>query len=324
MKHTEDNGIQEKPVITIEDNDNNTSSQEILEEPIITIESSEETDYQSSFATIKKRSLLQQCGMYFLWFVATVALVFGCNKALRLYNYYYNIGVSISVSPKENIKKLDGMKAQGESSAVVLKTDSVLGVALNIYELHNVKAELSLVEPDTADHSVLMYTRTADYTSTGKYLGSLVIDGEQKRSDASRLGYCAIEKGNMVIGISRFDDMRKHMIERDGSYFRQFVLISNGELPQRFGLHGKVERKALARTADDRLCVIATRHPETMWDFADALREYGYVDAIYLTGGNESGFYRAHDGTAYFTEKAAKYRADKHHGVAPWLVLRKR
>ncbi len=324
MKHTEDNSIQEKPVVTIENNGNNTSSQEILEEPVITIESCDDMENESSSINIKKRSKLQKCGMYFLWLVATIVLVFGCYKALRHYNYYYNIGVSISLSPKENIKKLDGMKVQGESSAVVLKTDSVLGVALDIYELHNVKAELTLVEPDTTDHSVLLYTRTADYTATGRYLGSLVVDGEQKRSDVSRLGYCAIAQGNMVIGISRFDDMREHMKERDGSYFRQFVLVSNGELPQRFSLHGKVERKALARTADDRLCVIATRHPETLWDFADALREYGYVDAIYLTGGNESGFYRAPDGTAYFTEKAAKYRTDKHHGVAPWLVLRKR
>ena len=324
MKHTEDNSIQEKPVVTIENNGNNTSSQEILEEPIITIESCDDMENESSSINIKKRSKLQKCGMYFLWLVATIVLVFGCYKALRHYNYYYNIGVSISLSPKENIKKLDGMKVQGESSAVVLKTDSVLGVALDIYELHNVKAELTLVEPDTTDHSVLLYTRTADYTATGRYLGSLVVDGEQKRSDVSRLGYCAIAKGNMVIGISRFDDMCEHMVERDGSYFRQFVLVSNGELPQRFFLHGKVERKALARTADDRLCVIATRHPETLWDFADALREYGYVDAIYLTGGNESGFYRAPDGMVRFSEKAARYRTDKHHGVAPWLVLRKR
>ena len=324
MKHTEDNGTQEKTKFTIEDNDNNASSQEILEEPIITIESSEETDCQSSFATIKKRSRLQKWGRGIIWFVATVTLVFGCYGTILLYNYYYNIGVSISVSPKDNIKKLDSMQVQKGSSEVVLKTDSVLGVALDIYELHNVRAELSLVEPDTADNRVLMYTRTADYTSTGKYIGSLVVDSEKKQSDASRLGYCAIERGNMVIGVSRFDDMQKHMIERDGSYFRQFVLVSNGELPHRFSLHGKVERKALARTADDRLCIIATRHPETLCDFADALREYGYVDAIYLTGGNESGFYRAPDGTAYFTEKAAKYRTDKHHGVAPWLVLRTR
>ena len=324
MKHTEDNSIQEKPVITIENNDNNTSSQEILEEPIITIESCDDMENESPSITIKKRSRLQKWSLVIMWFAATIVLVFGCYKALRYYNYYYNIGVSISVSPKDNIKKLDGMKAQGESSAVVLKTDSVLGVALDIYELHNVKAELTLVEPDTTDHSVLLYTRTADYTATGRYLGSLVVDGEQKRSDVSRLGYCAIAQGNMVIGISRFDDMREHMVECDGSYFRQFLLVSNGELPQRFFLHGKVERKALARTVDDRLCVIATRHPETLWDFADALREYGYVDAIYLTGGNESGFYRAPDGTPFFTEKAAKYRTDKHHGVAPWLVLRTR
>ena len=324
MGHIEDREIQEKPKFIIEDNDNNAASQEILEEPIITIESGEDIENTPSTTTIKKRSRLQKWGRGIIWFVATIILVLGCYCAIRLYNYYYNIGVSISVSPKENIKKLDSMQAQNGSSSVVLKTDSVLGVALNIYELHNVKAELTLVEPDTADHSVLMYTRTADYTAMGKYIGSLVVDGEQKRSDVSRLGYCAIEKGNMVIGISRFDDMREHMIERDGSYFRQFVLVSNGELPQRFSLHGKVERKAIARTADDRICVIATRHPETLWDFADALREYGYVDAIYLTGGNESGFYRAPDGTAYFTEKAAKYRTDKHHDVAPWLVLRKR
>lgn len=324
MKYTEGNDIQEKPIFAIENDENSTSSQELLDEPTIIIESSGEMKHNTSSDSIKKRGGLPKWSLAVMWFVATVVLVFGCYGAIRLYNYYYNIGVSISVSPKENIKKLDSMQAQNGSSSVVLKTDSVLGVALNIYELHNVKAELMLVEPDTADHSVLMYTRTADYTAMGKYIGSLVVDGEQKRSDVSRLGYCAIAKGNMVIGISRFDDMCEHMVARDGSYFRQFVLVSNGELPQRFSLHGKVERKALARTADDRLCIIATRHPETLWDFADALREYGYVDAIYLTGGNESGFYRAPDGTAYFTEKAAKYRTDKHHGVAPWLVLRKR
>lgn len=320
MGHTEDREIQEKPKFIIEDNDNNAASQEILEEPIITIESGEDIENTPSTTT----SRLQKWGRGLIWFVATIILVLSCYCAIRLYNYYYNIGVSVSLSPKDNIKKLDSMQTPKGASAVVLKTDSVLGVALDIYELHNVRAELSFQEPDTADHRVLLYTRTADYTSTGKYIGSLVIDGEEKQSDVSRLGYCAIEKGNMVIGISRFDDMREHMIERDGSYFRQFVLVSNGELPQRFSLHGKVERKAIARTADDRICVIATRHPETLWDFADALREYGYVDAIYLTGGNESGFYRAPDGTAYFTDKAAKYRTNKHHGVAPWLVLRER
>ena len=324
MKYTDDNNIQEKPIFTIEDTDDNASSQEILEEPVITIERDDDMEPDTPSVVVKKRSRLKAWGMRLLWLIATVALMLGCYAGIRLYNYYYNIGVSISISPKDNIKKLAGMTAQDEPSEVVLRKDSVLGVALNIYELHNVKAEMTIAEPDTADHTILMYTRTADYTATGKYLGSLVIDGEEKQSDVSRLGYCAIAGGNMVIGVSRFDDMKEHMIDHDGSCFRQFVLVSNGESPQRFSLHGKVERKALARTADDRLCIIETRHPETLWDFADALREYGYVDAIYLTGGNESGFYRASDGKPCFTEKAAHYRTDKHHGVAPWLVLKKR
>ncbi len=319
--------MQEKPIFSIENSDGKNSSQDILEEPVITIERDDEDGDEARKRNErpgKRHGRLWKWGMIALGFVAVVVVVLACYKGIRLYNYYYNIGVSISVSPKENIIKLDLMKAKAGPSEVVLKKDSVLGVAINIYELRNVKAELTLVEPDTADHSVLMYTRTADYTATGTYLGSLVVDGEEKQSDVSRLGYCAIKGGNMVIGVSRFDDMKDHMIDSDGSYFRQFILVSNGELPRRFFLHGKVERKALARTYDDRLCIIETRHAETLWDFADALREYGFVDAIYLTGGNESGFYRDPNGTPYFTEAAAAYRADEHHGVAPWLVLKKR
>ena len=344
MEHTEDNPLQEQPlftiehetddptaeavgeapIITIEPDTDDPTAEAVGEAPIITIEHYNVEDERQLPPAVKKRSALQTWSLRLLWFVSAAVLLVGLYAAKRLYNYYYNLGVSISVSPQDNLRKLDHMRVENGPSEVQLKRDSVLGVALDIYEWHNVKAELTLTEPDTADHNVLLYTRTADYTATGEYIGSLVVDGEEKQSDVSRLGYCALKNGFAVIGISRFDDLRRAMVDADGSYFRQFVLVSDGQLPTRFTLHGKVERKALVRTADDRLCVVATRHPETLWSFADALREYGYVDAIYLTGGNQSGFYRAPDGTPYFTEEAARYRTDKHHGVAPWLVLRKR
>lgn len=324
MKHKDDNNIQEKPVIVIEDCDSASSAQENLEEPVITIETDDALGndmYEKTNAVKRsKRTAWLKCAVAA---VALVVILIGCYSAVRFYNYYYNIGVSISVSPKENIDKLAGMKPHDSKSEVVLKSDSVLGVALNMYELRNVRAEMTLEEPDTADMSMLLYTRTADYTATGLYLGSLVIDGEELRSDASRLGYCAIADGNMVIGISRSDKVKDYVAERKGSFFRQFMLVSNGELPARFFLHGKVERKALCRAVDDKLYVVETRHAETLWDFADALREYGFVDAIYLIGGNESGFWRDPEGVGHFTEKASRYRTDKHQGVAPWLVLRK-
>ncbi len=320
------NNMQEKPVIVIEDSDSVSSAQEHLEEPVITIETDDASNFETSGNTlmVKKRSRWKTVLRYAVAVIGLLVVWAGGYGAVRLYNYYYNIGVSISVSPKENIEKLAGMKQPSGTSEVVLRSDSILGVALNMYELRHVQVEMTLEEPDTTDQSVLLYTRTADYTVTGKYLGSLVICGEQLQSDASRLGYCAIVDGKMVIGISRSDKVKDYVEERKGFYFRQFMLVSNGELPTRFFLHGKVERKALARTANDKIYVIETRHAETLWDFADALREYGFVDAIYLTGGNESGFWRDPDGIAHFTEKAAHYRTDKHHGVAPWLVLRKK
>ncbi len=324
MKYKDDNNIQEKPIIVIEDSDSNSSAQENLEEPVITIETDDAYEKDvSEKAVAAKRSKGKTWLRYAVAAVAMVVILVGCYSSVRFYNYYYNIGVSISVSPKDNIKKLAGMKPKAGKPEVALASDSILGVALNMYELRNVQAEMTLEEPDTADQSVLLYTRTADYTATGLYLGSLVIDGEELQSDASRLGYCAIADGNMVIGISRSDKVKDYVEERKGSFFRQFMLVSNGELPARFFLHGKVERKALCRTADDKLYIVETRHAETLWDFADALREYGFVDAIYLTGGNESGFWRDPEGVGHFTEKAAHYRTDKHHGVAPWLVLSK-
>jgi hypothetical protein len=114
-----------------------------------------------------------------------------------------------------------------------------------------------------------------------------------------------------------------YIIEHGGSYFRQFVLVSNGELPPRFYLHGKVERCAIGRIGD-RLFYITSHHKETMWSFADALREYGIIDAIYITGGYDYSFYRDRNGKRHDIHDIADYPHKKWQGITPWLVFRKR
>lgn len=137
----------------------------------------------------------------------------------QLYNYYYNIGVPVSVTPEENIQKL-AARHKGGKPAITLSSDSILGVALNMYRLENLQAEISLVEPDTTDKSVWMYSRSADHTSTNEYLGSLVMNGKELASDVSRLGYCAMANGNIVLGISRSDKVKDYVKERGGSFYR--------------------------------------------------------------------------------------------------------
>lgn len=240
----------------------------------------------------------------------------------RLWTYYYDYGVSVSVSPSENIAKLQSAPP-AETAEVVMHSDSLLGVALDFYALHGLQGAIEFQEPDTADASVYLYCRSADFTADGRYLGSLVADGRPYQSDTHRLGYMAMANGNNVIGISRFETVKDYTISHGGSFFRQFVLVSNGELPSQFHLHGKVERCAIGRIGE-RLYYVTSRHKETLWSFADALREYGFTDAIYITGGTDYSYYRDRHGRRHDIHDIARYPHQKWQGITPWLVFRKR
>ena len=291
------------------------------EVPIIIIERDEQPQPNEVVTKVVAPSKNQK------WLKRLLALVaFGCVMVAALagyyfWNYYYNIGISVSVTPEQNIEKLQRPVMQ-EAPEVVMTTDSILGVAMDFYAIHGLKVSIEFEEPDTTDTSVYLYCRSADHKADSTYIGSLVVNGEQRQSDTHRLGYMAMLGGNSVIGISRSEKVKDYVQERGGSFFRQFILVSDGTIPGRFYLHGKVERRAIGRI-NDQLYFIATRHKETLWDFADALREYGFIDAIYITGGADYVFYRDKGGVRHDIGDTAEYPHTKWKGVVPWLVFRK-
>lgn len=315
MNYTEDS-MNEKPIFVIEEKPDIIEGQGEGETPIITIETDD--------TSLKPKRRMP-------WIVGTaiatalIYVVIVCGY--WFYRTHRDIGVSVSVTSAQNIEKLQ-KPAANEKPEVVMTSDSILGVALNFYEIKGLKAEISFTEPDTTDADVFLYSRCADQTSydpkTNHYIGSLVAGGKEIESDVSRLGYCAMANDNVVIGIARDEDVKDYVIEQGGGFFRQFILVSNGMLPTRFFLHGKVERRGLGRIGD-KLYYIETRNKETMWDFADALREYGFIDAIYITGGTDYCFYRTADGSAHKIGDDTKYE-DKHKGAGliPWLVFKKK
>ena len=292
------------------------------ETPVIIIERDEE-ETAVTIGTMatgqprRRRPWLQWLLMALMVLLLTVGMLAGYHY----WRYYYHIGVPISITPAENIEKLQTEPAK-ESAEVVLSSDSILGVALDFYAIHGLRASIEFQEPDTADASVYLYSRSADHQADGQYLGSLVVDGEELQSDCSRLGYMAMANGLQVIGVGRSDRVKDYVADSGGSFFRQFILVSNGVIPSRFHLHGKVERRALGRIGDT-LYYIATRHKETLWDFADALREYGFVDAIYITGGTDYCYYRSADGQRHDIGNPEDYPHEKWKDIIPWLVFRK-
>ena len=290
------------------------------EVPIIIIERDEQPQSKEIVTKVVAPSKKQKWLKRFLALAVVGCMIVAAIAGYYFWNYYYNIGVSVSVSPEQNIEKLQ-QPVKKEIPEIVMTSDSILGVAMDFYAIHGLKASIEFEEPDTADTSVFLYSRSADHTASGDYLGSLVAEGVKKQSDRSRLGYMAMADGNMVIGISRSEKVKDYVINRGGSFFRQFILVSNSMIPSRFYLHGKVERRAIGRI-DDQLYYIATRHKETLWDFADALREYGFIDAIYITGGADYVFYRTKDGIRHDIGDTADYPHTKWKDVIPWLVFK--
>jgi len=290
------------------------------EVPIIIIERDDQPQSKEIVTKVVTPSRKQKWLKRLLAMVAVGCLMIAVLAGYYLWNYYYNIGVPVSVTPEQNIEKLQ-KPLKKEVPEVVMTSDSILGVAMDFYAIHGLKASIEFEEPDTADTSIFLYSRCADHTASGDYLGSLVAEGKEKQSDRSRLGYMAMADGNMVIGISRSEKVKDYVQERGGSFFRQFILVSNGMIPSRFFLHGKVERRAIGRI-DNQLYYIATRHKETLWDFADALREYGFIDAIYITGGNDYVFYRGKDGIRHDLGDTSGYPHTKWKEIIPWLVFR--
>ena len=313
----------ERIVIVIDETDESPVEQHDTETPVISIESDEE----------EETSQPSSSHWHSKWPVAVISVLLTaaiCMMAAfgyRYYRRYINIGVPVSVTSKENIGKLE-LPSVDEMPEVVKSSDSILGVAINIYQLIGLKAEITFTEPTVDDTDVYLYSRCCDQTSydpeSNRYLGSLVQNGKELQSDNSRLGYCAMANDNIVIGIARDEKVKDYCIEQKGSFFRQFILVSDGVLPGRFYLHGKVERRALARMGK-KLFYVESKGKETMWDFADALREYGFIDAIYITGGTDYCFYRTADGTAHdIGDKHKHPDGHKGKGIVPWVVFKKR
>lgn len=313
----------ERIVIVIDETDESPVEQHDTETPVISIESDEEEDTSQPSSSHRHSK----------WPVAVISVLLTaaiCMMAAfgyRYYRRYINIGVPVSVTSKENIGKLE-IPPVDEMPEVVKSSDSILGVAINMYQLIGLKAEITFTEPTVDDTDVYLYSRCCDQTSydpeSNRYLGSLVQNGKELQSDNSRLGYCAMANDNIVIGIARDEKVKDYCIEQKGSFFRQFILVSDGVLPGRFYLHGKVERRALARMGK-KLFYVESKGKETMWDFADAIREYGFIDAIYITGGTDYCFYRTADGQTHDIGNKDKH-PDGHKGkaIVPWVVFKKR
>lgn len=220
-------------------------------------------------------------------------------------------------------------EADGRGTQVTV--DTVSGVALEIYPLSGLRASLERTVPDTTDKSLVIFMRSADYDKSGKVIGGAGIKGESIGEEGAedRYGMVAISHaGQAMIDVlcgEEGDRVQNRLKEEEISFFRQYYLLSKGEPSDEFLLRGKVERAALVNDRDGRLYYITTRQRETLSDFSEALKEYGFSDAVYLPGGNAYTFWRDSSGFSHSNSLVEK-KLEKYGEQplpAPWLVFRR-
>lgn len=204
----------------------------------------------------------------------------------------------MSVTPLENIEKL---KESPDKTApeVRFSSDSALEVKLDIYELRGLQACIEDKEPAANNRRAYFYVQATELTAEGKPIGTTVIKDSliTDESEEKRYGYFAAVDKQMVIGISGDDAVAQYCQENGGYFVRNYFLVSDSKLPNEFQIHGKEVRRALARKPKSKsLFYVETPNAETIWSFADALREYGFIDAIYVTNRSEKAYYRTAGG----------------------------
>ncbi len=127
----------------------------------------------------------------------------------------------------------------------------------------------------------------------------MVLRGENKATGNNKAGFVAIVGGRWQMGISTDDSVKTYVMQFKCDMFLQFALVSAGQIClKQFALKGKVHRRALARKPGDATAYyVETVNKESLYDFAEALADYGFIDAVYLTGADGTEpVYRDADG----------------------------
>ena len=181
---------------------------------------------------------------------------------------------------------------QSAAATVLVHDTTVNDVPLRLQTPVNAVPSLHIGIPDSNDASLLLALQAADIRADNQQIvGAFVLDGELLSRGLSKKGFCAIIGGIIRIGMAESTPLLEEAIEKEGCFFRQYPLVSDGRMVENKP-KGKALRHALCEL-DGRITVVSSLSRESFHDFAQALADLGVRQAIYLSGGPAYGFCRS-------------------------------
>ena len=153
---TNDKRMNDKTVIIIDEKPDVIPGQPEGEVPVITIE-------DGGSAQTARPAKMQRGRKWPTLVAAAIVAIMVCVCGFggwKVYRYFYDFGVPVGISPSQNLEKLERTSAtKSVKGRIEVTSDSILGVAMTFYKIDNLKAEIVLSPPDTADTSLMLSTR---------------------------------------------------------------------------------------------------------------------------------------------------------------------
>ena len=171
-------------------------------------------------------------------------------------------------------------------------------IPIRIYIPHNAEMSLHVGKMDRDDESVIYAAQAADVRAdNGGIVGAFVLKGEPLSKGLSKKGYCASINGVVTVGVADNSPLFEQATEENGYFFRQYPLVSNGQLVEN-GPKGKSIRRAICDRQGE-IFMVESGTKESFHDFAQALVDLGVDQSIYLVGSNAFGWAIDESGTVY-------------------------
>lgn len=201
----------------------------------------------------------------------------------------------------------------GNVAYVTSKDTTVNDIPLKLLIPSGGKIELYIGKQPERDRNVILAAHAADIRADiDAPTGAFVYNGQIMAKGHSKLGFCSIIKGEVSIGRQRETPLFERAVEENGSFFRQYSLVSNGmmvDIPPK----GKAKRRALC-LKDNRLFVVSSQTQESYHDFAQALADIGILEAISLTGSTDASLWRDKNGNLFYDgeDRTTEYKTENY------------
>ena len=162
-------------------------------------------------------------------------------------------------------------------------------IPLRIFIPHNAEMSLHIGRMDKEDKEIVYVAQAADIRAdNGGIVGAFVLKGEPRAWGLSKKGFCASINGVVTVGVAENSHLFEHATEEGGYFFRQYPLVSDGQL-----VENEPKGKSIRRAICDRqgeIFMIESGTAESFHDFAQALVDLGVDQAVYLVGSSAYGW----------------------------------